>query len=94
MGEPFYKRSPKNGSLYAIGPLSVLSCPVCDVGVYCDQTVGWIRMPLGMGVGLGAGHTVLDGERPPSKKGTAPNFRHMSIVVKGLDGSRCHLARR
>jgi len=36
-GEPFNKRSPKNGSPYAIGPLSVLFvCPipsVCNVGV-------------------------------------------------------------
>ena len=33
-GEPFYKRSPKSGSPYAIGPLSVLSSlSVCDVGV-------------------------------------------------------------
>jgi len=43
---------------YAIGPLSVLSCPVClsiclsVTLVYCDQTVGWIKMPLGMEVGL------------------------------------------
>jgi len=33
---------------------------------------------LGMEVGLGPGHTVLDGDlAPPPKKGThAPNFRH------------------
>jgi len=39
-----------NGSPYPIGPLSVcLSvCPVlCVTLVYCDQTVGWIKMPLG-----------------------------------------------
>jgi len=28
---------------------------------------------------------------PP--KGHSPNFRHMSVVAKRLDGSRCHLAR-
>jgi len=36
--------------------------------VYCRQTVGWIRMPLGM-VGLGPGHIVLyDDTAPPKKK--------------------------
>ena len=29
--------------------------------VYCGQTAGWIKMPLGMEVGLGPGHIVLDG---------------------------------
>ena len=41
----------KNGSPYAIGPLSclsVLSVPL----VYCGQTVGRIKMKLGMQVGL------------------------------------------
>jgi len=41
--------------------------------VYCDQTVGWIKMKLGMQVGLGHGHTVLDGDpaSPPQKGGGA-----------------------
>jgi len=30
--------------------------------VYCGQTVGWIKMPLGMEVGFGRGHTVFDGD--------------------------------
>ena len=41
--------------------------------VYCDQTVGRIKMKLGMEVGLGQGHTELDGDpapRPP--KGAQP----------------------
>ena len=29
--------------------------------VYCGQTVGWIKMKLGMEVGLGPGDIVLDG---------------------------------
>jgi len=29
--------------------------------VYCGQTVGWIKMKLGIQVGLGPGHVVLDG---------------------------------
>ena len=32
--------------------------------VHCGQTVGWIRMPLGMRVGFGPGHIVLDGDTP------------------------------
>jgi len=31
---------------------------------------------------------------PPPKRGTAPNFRHLTIVAKCLDGSRCHLVWR
>jgi len=26
---------------------------VCDVGVYCNQTVGWIKIKLDVQVGLG-----------------------------------------
>jgi len=29
---------------------------------------------------------------PPPRKGTAPNFRPISVVAKWLDGLRCHLA--
>jgi len=53
-------------------------CPVLSVClsclsvmlVYCSQTVRWIKMKLGMEVGLGSGHIVLDGDlapRPPPK---------------------------
>ena len=64
---------------YAIGPLSVLSvqCFRFVTLVYCGQTVGWIRMPLGMEVGLGPGHTVLDGDPAPARprKGhSSPQF--------------------
>jgi len=31
--------------------------------VYCDQTVGWIKMSLGTEVGLGPGDIVLDGDQ-------------------------------
>jgi len=34
--------------------------------VYCGQMVGWIKMKLGMQVGLGLGHIVLDGDAAPS----------------------------
>ena len=62
--------------------------------VYCGQTVGWIKIKLGMEVGLGPGHTVLDGDPAPPKWAQSPNFRPMSVVVKRLDGARCHLAWR
>jgi len=58
-----------------------LSCPVCGVGVLCDQTtVGWIKMKLGMQVkqevDLGAAwpHCVRCGPRSPSPKGHSPQF--------------------
>jgi len=53
LGEPFVKRF----ALYAIEPLScpVLSCLSVTL-VYCGQTVGWIKMKLGVQVGLGPGH--------------------------------------
>jgi len=41
-------------------------CPLCNVGVFC-QTVGRIKMKLGMhaGIGLGTGHIVLHGDPAP-----------------------------
>jgi len=46
-------------------------CPVClsVMLVYCGQTVGRIKMKLGMQVGLGPGHIVLDGTQLPLPKG-------------------------
>jgi len=35
------------------------------------KTTGCIKMPLGMEVGLGPGHIVLDGDTAPPKKGAA-----------------------
>ena len=65
--------------------------------VYCGQTVGQIKMKLGVQVALGPGHIVLDGDPAPHPKkgGTVfPNFRPMSIAAKWLDESRCHLVWR
>jgi len=48
---------------------------VCNVGVYCGQTVGWIKMKLGMQVGLGPGYIVLDEDPAPlPQRGTAHIF--------------------
>jgi len=74
--------------------LSVLSALSVTL-VYCGQTVGWIKMKLGVEVGLRPGHIVLDGDpAPPPKSGTDPNFWPMYVVAKRLDGSRCHLVGR
>ena len=55
--------------------------------VYCGQTAGCLKMPLGTEVNLGPGDVVLDVVAAPLKRSTAPPpFRLMSIVVKWLDG--------
>jgi len=66
--------------------------------VYCGQTVRWIKMKLGVEVGLGPGHIVLDEDPAPAPKKWAhppiPQFSALSVVAKRLDGCRCHLVRR
>jgi len=43
--------------------------------VYCGQTVGWIKMKLGMQVGLDPGHVVSEEDPAPHpKKGYSPLF--------------------
>ena len=46
------------------------------VHVYCGQTAGWIKMPLGTEIDLGPGNFVLDGDPAPlrQKAGGAPQF--------------------
>ena len=40
-------------------------------------------MKLGMQIGLGPDHIVLNGDpAPPPQRNTAPNFRPMSVVAK------------
>ena len=63
-------------------------CTVClsVTLVYCGQTVGWIKIPLGTEVRHSQGFIVLDGDpAPPTERGTAaplPTFPAMSIVAK------------
>jgi len=53
--------------------------------VYCGQTAGWIKMPLGTEVGLGPGDIVLDGDPAPPQGGTtAPPLFGPSIAAKQL----------
>jgi len=57
--------------------LSIVVCLSCVsvTLVYCGQTVGWIKMKLGMQAGLGPGHIVLHGDpRPPRQRCTPPIF--------------------
>jgi len=50
--------------------------------VYCGQTAGWMKTPLGTEVDLGPSHIVLDGIPALRERGTAaPSFRPMSIVA-------------
>jgi len=52
-----------------------MSRPQFLINVYCGQTAAWIKMPLGMEVGLGPGHIVLDDTQLPlRKKGAHPQF--------------------
>jgi len=58
--------------------------------VYCGQTDGWMKTPLGTEVDLGPCHVVLDGVRTLSKRGrAAPSFWPMSIVVMVVHLSYC-----
>ena len=53
---------------------------------YCGKMAGCINMPLGIEVGLGQGHIVLDGN-PDTTKGRTPNFAPISIMTKQLYAS-------
>ena len=50
--------------------------------MYCDETAGWIKMPLGTEVGLGPGHIVFDGDPAPPKGRSISNCQPMSVVDK------------
>jgi len=58
----------------------VLFCPVLSclsvTFVHCGQTVGRIKIKLGIRVGLGPGHIVLDEDPalPPKGHSLTPNF--------------------
>ena len=64
LGDRLQNRSP-----CAIGPFSCLSV-LSVTFMYCGQTVGWIKIPLGTEVCLGSGDFVVDEDPdPPSQKG-------------------------
>jgi len=51
--------------------------------VYCGQTAGWIKMPIGTEVNLGPGDIVSDGVAASPKRGTASQFRPISMWPNG-----------
>ena len=57
--------------------------PQFSVHVYCDQTAGWMKTPLGTEVDLGRGPIVLAGDPAPPRKGhSSPHsFRPMFVVA-------------
>jgi len=59
--------------------------PQCSAHVYCGQTAGWMKSPLGTEVDLGPGHFVLDWDPAPlpRRKGhSSPrSFQRMSVVA-------------
>jgi len=60
--------------------------PQFSAQVNCGQTNGWNKMALGMDVGLGPGHILLDGDTAPlSQKGTEPptNFGQCLLWPNG-----------
>jgi len=61
--------------------LSVMSVTL----VNCGQTVRWIKMKLGMEVGISPGHIVLDRDPAPPQKEHSPNFR--LLWAKRLHGA-------
>jgi len=72
-GRPFVKR-------FALCYRTVVCLSVClfvclsVTLVYCGQTVGWIKMKLGMKAGIDPGHIALDGySAPPPSKGYSPH---------------------
>ena len=53
--------------------------PKFSAHVYCGQTAGWVKLVLGIAVGLSPGDIVLDGD-----PGGAPKFLEHGTVVIGL----------
>ena len=62
---PLPKKEPEPGG----------GAPQLSAHVYCGLTARWIKMSLGMEVGLGPVHIVLDGDTASlPKTGTEPQF--------------------
>jgi len=58
--------------------------PQFSAYVYCGQTAVWINMALGMEVGLGPGHIVLDGDPAPLPKNGAEPPIFGSFLLSNL----------
>ena len=60
--------------------------PHFSAHVFCDQTTGWIKMPLGRKVGLDPSDTVLDGDpasHRPKKAAEPPSFGPYLLCPNG-----------
>jgi len=58
--------------------------PHFSANVYCGQTAGWIKMSLGIEIGLDPGHIVLDGDpAPPEKAAQPPTLRPCLLWPNG-----------
>ena len=64
--------------------------PQFQAHVYCGKTGAWIKMALGMEVGLGPDHIVQDGDPAvlPKKGDRDPQFSPISTVAKRLQSRR------
>jgi len=74
-----WKRVPQEGSCGCKSSVTVAAeCSWHHASrtlVYCGQTVGWIKMKLGLQVGIDPGHIVLDGDPALApQKGHSPQF--------------------
>jgi len=52
--------------------------------VHCGQTVGWISMSLGVRVGFGSGHIVLDGDPVRLPKGVVIRISKLGQMCGAL----------
>jgi len=63
-------------------------CPVLSqlsvTLVYCSQRVVWIKMPLGMEVGLSPSHIVIEVDPAPTQQNGKGHSSPMSIVARQL----------
>jgi len=88
-GRPFVKRF----AMLSDRCLSVLSVWLSRSSVTlvcCGQTVGWIKIKLGMQEAM-AILCETGTPAPPPRKGRTHTIFGSYVVAKWLDGSRCHL---
>ena len=95
------RRGPSSSSSKGAQPL-----PQYSAHVRCGQTAGWIKMPLGVEVGLGPGDIVLDEDpvTPPLKGAQPPIFgpcllwpnghQRQSQILLGSFLNSCRFPRR
>jgi len=60
--------------------------------VYCGQTAGWMRTPLGTEVDLGPGHIVLDRDPAPPRPKEGHNSPPLSFLPMSIVTVVAHLS--